>query len=133
MKGALVFPVVWQWWDGEIERRALLYRATCLHRAYTTHQDMPTSQAPTYLEARVAAGHAVPIVEVVSSLPQEQQPPEQQEAGTGGKRKVEDEEDEARRLQEAEREAMRHAVLEYVVTGLNQELLKELLEGFHGP
>jgi hypothetical protein len=72
----------------------------------------------------------VPIVEVVSSLPQEQQPPEEQEAGAGGKRKVEDEEDEA---QEAEREAMRHAVLEYVVTGLNQELLKELLEGFHGP
>lgn len=26
-----------------------------------------------------------------------------------------------------------HAVLEYVVKGLNEALLAELLEGFHGP
>jgi hypothetical protein len=95
--------VVWQWWQGEIERRALLSRATCLHKAYTTQRDLPTSQVPTYLEARVAAGHAVPVVGVVSPQSQIQQ----------------------------EEEETRHAVLEYVVKGLNEALLTELLEGFH--
>jgi hypothetical protein len=83
--------------------------------------DVPTSQVPTYLAARVAAGHAVPSVEVVLPLwyIYEQQKAEQE--GLSGKRKaagdfVGDE---------------MHAVLEYVVKGLNEELFTELLGGFH--
>jgi hypothetical protein len=64
---------------------------------------MPTSQVPSYLEARVAAGHAVPRVEVVS--PQS----------------------EGRHREEGEV----YAVLEYVVKALNEALVTELLEGFH--
>jgi hypothetical protein len=80
---------------------------------------------PTYLEARVAAGHAVPIVEVVS--PQSQQ---QYEENVLGKRKAAREGGEAQGA-EAGGEETRHAVLEYVVKGLNEALLTELLEGFH--
>jgi hypothetical protein len=84
---------------------------------------------PTYLEARVAAGHAVPVVEVVS--PQEQQQEEQEEkAGALGKEKAAGEGGEAQGAEAGEEET-RHAVLEYVVKGLNEALLTELLEGFH--
>jgi hypothetical protein len=80
---------------------------------------------PTYLEARVAAGHAVPVVEVVS--PQS----EGQQAGASGKRKAAGESSEAQGAEAGEEEEQRHAVLEYVVTGLNEALVTELLEGFH--
>jgi hypothetical protein len=40
---------------------------------------------PTYLEARVAAGHAVPVVEVVSLQSQQQ---EEDEHEASGKRKA---------------------------------------------
>jgi hypothetical protein len=80
---------------------------------------------PTYLEARVAAGHAVPVVEV-----QEQQAREE-EAGSRGKRKAAGEGGEAQGAEAGEEEEERHAVLEYVVKGLNEALLTELLEGFH--
>jgi hypothetical protein len=114
---------VWQWWDGELERRALLCRATCLHKAYTTQRDLPTSQVPTYLAARVAAGHAVPVVEVVS--PQSQQ---QQQEAASGKRDAAGERGEAQGAGAGEEIG---AVLEYVVKGLNEALVTELLEGFH--
>jgi hypothetical protein len=120
--------IVWQWWEGELERRYVLSRAVCLHKAYTTQRDLPTSQVPTYLEARVAAGHAVPVVEVVVSPQSEGQQAEQ--AGASGKRKAADERGEAQGA-EAGEEEQRHAVLEYVVKGLNEELTRELLEGFH--
>jgi hypothetical protein len=122
---------VWQWWQDELERRYVLYRATCLHKAYTTQRDQPTSQVPTYLEARVAAGHAVPVVEVVS--PQSERRITRsmaRKAEASGKRKAAGEGGEAQGA-EAWEEEQRHAVLEYVVTGLNEALLTELLEGFH--
>jgi hypothetical protein len=100
----------------------------CLHKAYTTQRDLPTSQVPTYLEARVAAGHAVPVVEVVVWPQSEGQQAEQ--AGTSGKRKAAGEGGEAQGAEAGEEET-RHAVLEYVVKGLNEELIRELLEGFH--
>jgi hypothetical protein len=62
-------------------------------------------------------------VEVVS--------PQSQEGGQGGasaKRKAEDETDD---IQGEETEEQGHAVVEYVVKALNQELVTELLEGFH--
>jgi hypothetical protein len=116
--------IVWQWWEGELERRYVLSRAMCLHKAYTTQRDLPTSQVPTYLEARVAVGHAVPVVEVM--WPQS----EGEQAGASGKRKAAGERGEAQGA-EAGEEEQRHAVVEYVVTGLNEELIRELLEGFY--
>jgi hypothetical protein len=86
---------------------------------------MPTFQVPTYLEARVAAGHAVPVVEVVASAQSEGE-----QAGASGKRKAAGEGGEAQGAEAGEEET-RHAVLEYVVTGLNEELITELLEGFN--
>jgi hypothetical protein len=84
---------------------------------------------PTYLEARVAAGHAVPVVEVVS--PQSQQQQEEEEGACAlGKRMAADEGGEAQGTEAGEEET-RHAVLEYVVKGLDEALLTELLEGFH--
>jgi hypothetical protein len=75
--------------------------------------------------ARVAAGHAVPSVEVVS--------PQSQEGGQGAasaKRKAEGETDYAQG-EETEEQGERDAVVEYVIKALNQELVTELLEGFH--
>jgi hypothetical protein len=63
---------------------------------------MPTSQVPTHLEARVAAGHAVPSVDVVSSHSDEG---------------------------EEEEEKERHAMVIYLVKALNEELATELLDG----
>jgi hypothetical protein len=76
---------------------------------------MPTSQVPTYLEARVAAGHAVPRVGVVSP----------QSLGQQGEQEEAEEEGQAGEVNE------RDAVIEYVVKGLNEALVTELLEGFH--
>jgi hypothetical protein len=120
--------LVWQWWEGELERRYVLSRAMCLHKAYTTQRDLPTSQVPSYLEARVAAGHAAPVVEVVVWAQSEGQQAEQ--AGASGKRKAAGESSDTQGA-EAGEEEQRHAVVEYVVTGLNEELIRELLEGFH--
>jgi putative alpha-1,2-mannosidase len=86
---------------------------------------------PTYLEARVAAGHAVPVVEVVS--PQFERRTTRSMAHTAeasGKRKAAGEGGETQGAGAGEEET-RHAVLEYVVKGLNEALLTELLEGFH--
>jgi hypothetical protein len=96
---------------------------------------MPTSQVPTYLEARVAVGHAVPVVEVVSPQSQEQPAEEQQaeeETGTSGKRKAAGEGGEAQDAEAGEeKEEERYAMLEFVVKALNEALVTELLEGFH--
>jgi ankyrin repeat protein len=119
--------IIWQWWEGELERRYVLSRAMCLHKAYTTQRDMPASQVPTYLEARLAAGHAVPVVEVVVWPQPEGQQAEQ--AGESGEGKATGERGDAQGADAGEEE-QRHAVLEYVVTGLNEELIRELLEGF---
>jgi hypothetical protein len=87
---------------------------------------------PTYLEARVAAGHAVPVVEVVS--PQSERRLTRSMARATkirGKRKAAGEGGEAQGTEAGEEEETRHAVLEYVVKGLDEALLTELLKGFH--
>jgi hypothetical protein len=118
---------VTQWWEGELERGYALREATCLHKAYTTRRDMPTSQVPTFLETRVAAGHALPRVEVVMPHPEECQGDMQ--IGIMDDRVTLGYYDDTLGA-EAEGEE-RHAVLEYVVNGLNEALVTEFLEGFH--
>jgi hypothetical protein len=129
---------LWQWYECEVERRAILHKATCLHKAFTAQHDVPSSQVPTYLEARVAAGHAVPKV-VVSPQPE---PPTTRDghtthqAASSGKRKAADEGSDlvgtgAGNPGETEMgEEKRHAALKYVIEALNEELVIELLEGF---
>jgi hypothetical protein len=72
-------------------------------------------------------------MEVVSLQSQEQPQQEQdeQEAGAFGKRKAAGEGGEAPGAEAGEDEETRQAVLEYVVKGLHEALLTELLEGFH--
>jgi cbb3-type cytochrome oxidase cytochrome c subunit len=90
---------------------------------------MPTSQVPTYLEARVAAGHAVPVVEVVSPESEVQQQAEEQANAASDKRRAAGEGGEAQGAEAVEKEEM-HAVLAYMVQGLHEALVTELLEGF---
>jgi hypothetical protein len=92
-------------------------------------RDMPTSQVPTYLKARVAGGHAVPSVEVIPQSHGQKGEGEDQQAGAGGRRKAAGEQGDEAGAELGEEE--RHAMLEYVVKGLNEELLIELLEGLH--
>jgi hypothetical protein len=75
----------------------------------------------------VAAGHAVPVVEVVSLQSQEQQ--QEQEGEASGKREAAGEGGGAQEAGPGEEEI--RAVLEYAVKGLNEALVKELLKGFH--
>jgi hypothetical protein len=84
---------------------------------------------PTYLEARVAAGHAVPVVEVVSPQSAPTTGRIARTAEASGKRDAAGEGGEAQGAGAGEEEI--RAVLEYVVKGLNEALLTELLEGFH--
>jgi hypothetical protein len=73
----------------------------------------------------------VPVVELVSPQSEGQQYQEEQETSATGKSKA------ALRGEAKEAEAGGgeevQAVLTYVVTSLNEELLTELLEGFHAP
>jgi hypothetical protein len=102
-------------------------------------RDRPTSQVPTYLKARVAAGHAVPSVEVVplESTEREEQgetslPPSclptwrlEWRLGTQCLRWW----DRSRRCKQQKDET--HAMLDYVLEELNEELFHELLGAFH--
>jgi hypothetical protein len=97
---------------------------------------MPTSQVPTYLEARVVAGHAVPKV-VVSPQPEPRTTKDTtHQAATSDKRKAADEGGDLVGTGAGNRgeievgEEERHAVLGYVVQALNEQLVIELLEGF---
>jgi hypothetical protein len=76
----------------------------------------------------VAAGHAVPVVEVVSPQSQGQQEADVGQAGERGK--AADEKDNGQGA-EAGEEDERHVMLKYVVKGMNEQLITELLEGFH--
>jgi hypothetical protein len=89
---------------------------------------MPTSRVPAYLEARVAAGHEPPIVEVVFPPSKVHQEGET-EAIASGKKKAGDAAGDAQGDDVGEEE--RHATLELVLQGLNEELLTELMEGFY--
>jgi hypothetical protein len=72
----------------------------------------------------VAAGHALPRVEVVAHHSEEEE--QQQEAAASGKRKAAGERDEGAQGTDAG-EDEGHAVLTYVVNVLNEHLLTELL------
>jgi hypothetical protein len=85
-------------------------------------QAMPTSQVPRYLEARVATGRALPSVEVVSP-----QSWKRRQAGRSGKRKA----DEERGSMEVGKKEEAHAMVHFVMHELNEQLVTELLEGFH--
>jgi hypothetical protein len=116
-----LWVAVWQWWEDELERRYILSRATFLHKANATRRDKPTPGLPTFLEARL------PSVEVGSL--QAQGGDEEDQAGASGKRKTAGEGGSPPGADVGEEE--RHAVLSYVLKDLNEELLTELLEGFH--
>jgi hypothetical protein len=96
--------------------RYALYRVTRLYRGVNS----PTpAQVPAYLQARVAAGQALPRVEVVQFHELQQQKDEAtgEEGDPSG--------------DEGGRERV-CAVLEYVLTALPDDLLVELLDSFHG-
>jgi hypothetical protein len=113
-----------QWWEGELERRYLLHRARGLQDA-GMRLSLALGPAPSFLEARVATGLALPRVEIMGTVQDE-------DAGAGRKRRapVVKEKEEAWHmpgLGEGERLAM----LQHVVTGLNDQLFADLLQGFH--
>jgi hypothetical protein len=88
---------------------------------------------PSYLEARVAAGREVPVVEVVPRPPHAQWKKKEEHAGTSGKRKAvggRGDSEEAESVHAMVEEEATDAVVEYVVKALNEELLYELLEAF---
>jgi hypothetical protein len=99
----------------------------CLRKTFTVLRDQPTSPAPTYLEARVVAGHAVPNVKVgvVAKSADEK---EEEEAGASGQAGTAGEIGDA---QGPDVEKTTHAFMKYVLRSLNESLLTELLEGFH--
>jgi hypothetical protein len=104
-----------QWWEGELVRRYILQRAWCIHDAYMTHDEKPTVPLPAFLQDRVAAGQALPEVEMAGGH-QEEQP-----AATGGEGQAHQEEE-------------MNAVLAYVVTQLRDApLFRELMQYFHAP
>jgi hypothetical protein len=89
-----------------------------------THQEKPTAPLPAFLQDRVAAGQALPEVEM-SGGHQEEQP-----AATSGKRKASSDQQEGQARQEEEV----NAVLAYVVTQLRDApLFRELMHCFHAP
>lgn len=106
--------------------RYALYRATRLYRGVNS----PTpAQVPAYLQARVAAGQALPRVEVV--WPNElQQQKDGEEGGASGTNGGKGEKGDSLGDEEAKERVC--AVLEYVLTALPDDLLVELLDSFHG-
>jgi hypothetical protein len=113
---------MWQWWDGQLERRSLLYRAKALHNVHMTHQEAPTRPVPVYLKARVEGGLALPRVEVK----------ERQVEGTGSEGGGKCTRDE-REVRAVKKQQERHAMLGLVVGQLSEELFTELVQGFHAP
>jgi hypothetical protein len=105
-----MFLYVSQWWEIELERPYLLYRAKRLREIDSMHQDAGVASLPAYLKARGVTGLAVPRVEVVA--------PQQRWHSVGSKASEEDEEE-------------RRAVLTHVLENLNDQLFIELMDGFH--
>jgi hypothetical protein len=86
-----------------------------------THRDNTTAPVPAFLQARAAAGQALPQVDVMA----EEQ--EGEEAEASGKRKASSE------AGITPQEAERHATLSFVMTTLGDQLVTELMQGFHPP
>lgn len=108
---------------GELQRRSLLQRARCIHKASTTQRDTNTAPMPAFLQARATEGQALPQVEVVAGQK------ERQPAREGRKREASSEAGPQAGSTPDEEE--RFAVLGYVMKQPNQELFTELLQGFH--
>jgi hypothetical protein len=90
-----------------------------------THQEKPTAPLPAFLQDRVAAGQALPEVEMAGGGQQEEQP-----AATSGKRKASSDRQEG----QAHPEEELNAVLAHVVTQLRDApLFRELMQYFHAP
>jgi hypothetical protein len=88
-----------------------------------THQEKPTAPLPAFLQDRVAAGQALPEVEMAGGH-EEEEP-----AATSGKRKASSDRQEGQARQ-GEQVA---AVLVYVATLRDAPLFRELMQYFHGP
>jgi hypothetical protein len=117
--------VLWQWWDGELERGYVVHRARYHLEKYPMLQ--PCFQAlaasapvpvPTHLIPRLQ----LPQVEVVASPEGEQQTVQ---GGRHGKRK------EAEQGGEGPCEGEKGVTLKYVMHDLTPELYIELMAGFH--
>jgi hypothetical protein len=85
----------------------------------------------TYLEARAAAGHALPSVELVMLESEGQKQGGGEQAVVSGKRKGTGEPGDQQEAGAMEEEEV-HVMLEYVMERMNEELVTELLGGFHG-
>jgi hypothetical protein len=89
-----------------------------------THDEKPTAPLPAFLQDRVAAGQALPEVEMAGGH-QVEQP-----AATSGRRKASSDRQEGQAHQEEEM----NAVLAYVVTQLRDApLFREFMQCFHAP
>jgi hypothetical protein len=102
-----------QWWEAELERPYLLYRAKCLRDIHRKHPEAVGASVPAYLETRGAAGLAVPVVEVV----------ELQQRWYSLSRKAP-----AEAVEEERNEMLMH-----VLGKFDGQLFIELMDGFHGP
>jgi hypothetical protein len=102
-----VFLYVSQWWEAELERPYLLYRAKRLRDTLRKHQEAIGASVPAYLETRGAVGPAVPVVEVFT--------PQQRWYSLGRKAPAEAVEEE------------RHEMLVHVLENLNDQLFIELM------
>lgn len=113
-----------QWWEGELERPYLLHRARSFQDAARRLPQAP--RLPSFFEARLAA--ATPRAEIVG-IEQE----ETGQAGVGNKRKRGPAIQQPREPWSVPRvaEKERLAMLQHVVTGLNDQLFADLLQGFH--
>lgn len=113
-----------QWWEGELERPYLLHRARSFQDAARRLPQAP--RLPSFFEARLAA--ATPRAEIVG-IEQE----ETGQAGVGKKRKRGPAIQQPREPWSVPRvaEKERLAMLQHVVTGLNDQLFADLLQGFH--
>jgi hypothetical protein len=99
-----------QWLEDEKECIYLLHRARGLQDAA---RSLALGAVPSFLEGRVGTGLGPPRVEIVGTQHEE-------DASARGKRGL---------AGVAEEEC--DAMVEYVVTGLNDQLFAELLQGFY--
>jgi hypothetical protein len=102
-----------QWWEVELERPYLLYRAKRLREIHRKHPEAIGSSVPAYPETRGAVGLAVPVVEVVDLQQRRHSLIRKAPAGA------------------AEEEL--HEMVMHVLENLNEQLFIELMDGFHGP
>jgi hypothetical protein len=139
-----------QWWEKELERAYVLYKARRVHEETAIHLQQPALGAPVpaYLSSKFAHNKALPVVEVVAS--QEERQPDREEMEWEGRRTSEpfetgegsDEEEEEEEERDWNASLAEHyakvrvveeemaAVVSFVAKDLNGHLYTELLQGF---